>query len=353
VDPATVAAFYQGKGYTVREGARVAGLSGNEHKVPLLAEGPLGSLAVFFGDFGGVDGPEMGGARKAARDIGATPVLAADSFTNQDRQVAARLGVVLLDGSMLEEDHGPPPPHHPDAMPWPSLQTRGAPGPATASAGGAGSSSLRVEEHPWPASGRAGGRDGPGAAAVDIDDLLAETRRPRQRDPEPAVPDAEDEAPVPAPAPPAAASGDGGEGAEPGTLWKRPRRAPRASSQSPSQSGPRQGRFAWLDAAGAAPSGGDKSRGDGAGGFAVDYDDVVPSRAAPKGPDREDADAGQGDAEGAAGERLGEEPGLRETWEEQQRRERRDRVLRRTFWLLFAFAILSFLWLFWNGKIGN
>ena len=106
MDPATVAAFYQAKGYTVREGVRVPGLSGNEHKVPLLAEGSLGSLAIFFGDFGGVDGPEMGGARKVAREIGATPVLAADEFSNQDRQLAARLGVVLVDAATLAGDGG-------------------------------------------------------------------------------------------------------------------------------------------------------------------------------------------------------------------------------------------------------
>jgi hypothetical protein len=235
VDPSAVAAFYQGKGYKVREGVRLPGLSGNEHKVPLLAEGPLGSLAVFFGDFGGVDGPEMGGARKVARDLGATPVLAADSFSNDDRQVAARLGVVLLDSDAIAADDEPPSP----AAAWPGLQARAAVD--------------EPEPHPWPASGRVGGRDGPATRAIDVDDLLAAPRRAPiepESEPEPAA----DEAAAP-------------ERSDGGGLWTRPRTPQAAPKTTRGESGRR---FGWLgvDVPPAAE-----------GPMAVEYDDVVPARA--------------------------------------------------------------------------
>src|ERR1041385_1091365 len=121
MDAGAAASFYRRKGYTVREGVRATGASGNEHRVPLLAEGPLGSLAVFFGDLGGIDGPEMGGARKVARDLGATPVLAADTFSNEDRQTAARLGVVLLDGDAVAVEPAAPAPSADPARSWPGL----------------------------------------------------------------------------------------------------------------------------------------------------------------------------------------------------------------------------------------
>lgn len=311
-----MAAFYQGKGYAVREGARVPGLSGNEHKVPLLAEGPLGSLAIFFGDFGGVDGPEMGGARKAARDIGATPVLAADEFSNNDRQVAARLGVVLLDGTMMMED----PPAASAAPPqaaWPGLQVRSSTPLAHAT--------TEPEQHPWPASGRAGGRDGPAARAIDIDDLLAETR--------PARPDAEAELE-------AEAVEDDGE-----TLWRRPRSAAAPNPTTPRASA--GAKFAWLQADAGA---GERKRGPGNGstgskgggnGFAIDYDEVVPARSRPGD--------GTASSEGpTAGGRLGDEPDLRPTVEQLERRERRNRLQRRIFWILFAFVFLYLFYLWWN-----
>jgi hypothetical protein len=310
VDPAAVAAFYQAKGYAVREGVRVPGLSGNEHRVPLLAEGPLGSLAVFFGDFGGVDGPEMGGARKAARDIGATPVLAADEFSNNDRQVAAKLGVVLLDGTMMHEDA----PSRPPAAAWPGLQInaprrRGEP-----------------DAHPWPASGRTdGAAAGPAAADLDIDDLLAETR-PKAA-PEPAEPPL----PMPAPSPTAAAAA---EPAPSDTLWRKPRAAS-AAPESPSKPASReaQPKFAWL--------GGEARPSPAAPGVAdadaPGYDGVVAARAAMPA---------QGDAP-----RLGEEAELLPTMEELERRKRRDRLQRRLFWLLFVFTFLYLGYLFWTNRL--
>lgn len=333
MDPTAVAAFYQGKGYTVREGARVPGLSGNEHKVPLLAEGPLGSLAIFFGDFGGVDGPEMGGARKAARDIGATPVLAADEFSNNDRQVAARLGVVLLDGTMMMED----PPAGPAAPPqaaWPGLQVRSS---STTHA------KTEPDQHPWPASGRVGGRDGPAARAIDIDDLLAETRPARPDTKAEMVEEAMEEAEgLPADAPATAvttatADLDDGE-----TLWRRPRSTPASSTPTAKRAGPGT-KFAWLQAD-AGP--GERKRGTGGsgskdGGFAIDYDDVVPARSR--------SDDGAGPVTGPVrGERLGDAPDLQPTIEQLERRERRNRLQRRIFWVLFAFVFLYLFYLWWT-----
>jgi hypothetical protein len=304
VDPAAVAAYYRGKGYVVRDGVRVAGPSGQEHKVPLLAEGPLGSLAVFFGDFGGVDGPEMGGARKVAREVGATPVLAADEFSNQDRQVAARLGVVLLDSATLSSD-GMPTPAAPGAgsvglgvdtgRAWPGL----APIPTRRA----------KEAEPEPhASGRVGGRDGPAARAVDVDEILAQA---------PAAPSAEE--PLAAPAAPASAPEAEGE-----SLWKRPRAAGKAPAPRPKAPGSQK--FAWLgsDVPPAAPA------PDASGPLAVEYDDVVPAASG-----RAAADPSTPD------ERLGESIELQPTMDEVNRRARRDRLLRRLYWLLFLLVVVS------------
>ncbi|MEA3166860.1 MAG: hypothetical protein QOJ26_1734 [Thermoplasmata archaeon] len=297
MDPAAVAAYYRGKGYVVRDGVRLAGPSGQEHKVPLLAEGPLGSLAVFFGDFGGVDGPEMGGARKVAREVGATPVLAADEFSNQDRQVAARLGVVLLDSATLTGEGTPTPPGTGIGLgvdtgrAWPGL----APVPTRRS------KEAEPEPHPWPASGRVGGRDGPPARAVDVDEILTQ--------PAAAVP-AQEPIPSVATAP---------ETVDGETLWKRPRNA--ASSPPPRPRASASHRFGWLGVdVPPAP--------EGAGPMAVEYDDVVPAapgRAAPAAPE----------------ERLGDAIELQPTMQELRHRQRRDRLLRRLFWLLFLLVVVS------------
>lgn len=312
-----MAAFYQAKGYTVREGVRVPGLSGNEHRVPLLAEGPLGSLAVFFGDFGGVDGPEMGGARKAARDIGATPVLAADEFSNADRQVASKLGVVLLDGSMMQEDA----PARPPAAAWPGLQInaprrRGA---------------VEPDAHPWPASGRSDGAAAGPAADLDIDDLLAETR------PKTASPDLEaaaDRPPATPAAPPAAVARAPAEPAG-DSLWRKPRSAAATPSPTPAPARAAGTKFAWLDGGAPAPSREAEMPG---------YDGVVAARV--------------GTADGAEepvppGPRLGDEAELQPTVEELERRKRRDRLQRRLFWLLFVFTFLYLGYLFWTNQLFN
>jgi hypothetical protein len=327
MDPAAVAAYYRGKGYVVRDGVRVAGASGTEHRVPLLAEGPLGSLAVFFGDFGGVDGPEMGGARKVAREVGATPVLAADTFSNQDRQVASRLGVVLLDAATLEGDAGAAATGlgADTGRAWPGL----APMPARKGR------PAEDEPHPWPVSGRVGGLDGPGTRAVDVDEILAQ---PRAASPSEGGAAGEAGAvdgvgagtdPLPASATLEAAAADG-EG-----LWRKARTPAAPAPRVPRTPGSQ--RFAWLGGpvADAPPA---KAAGTGPNGpLAIEYDDVVASKAGAGG-------ATTGAAEDD--ERLGESIELQPTLAELDRKERHDRLMRRLFWILF-FSVLLYLFALW------
>jgi hypothetical protein len=313
VDPAAVAAYYRAKGYVVRDGARVQGASGNEHRVPMLAQGPLGSLAIFFGDAGGIDGPEMGGARKVAREIGATPVLAGEAFSGQDRQVASRLGVVLLDSATLaaEVPAGATGLGADTGRAWPGLApvpTRQAKEP-------------EPEPHPWPSSGRVGGRDGPATQALDVDELLADrasTPSPTSREP----------------------PSDAGEG-----LWSHPRTPSAALLRAPRTAGAR--RFAWLGPDAARAAAVPPRQGTS---LAMEYDDVV----APGDPEDEHAEpeAGLFIAEpmagevGAPDERLGDAIELEPTLEELDHRARRDRLLRRLFWILFA-SVLLYLFVLW------
>jgi hypothetical protein len=323
VDPAAVAAYYRAKGYVVRDGARVAGPSGTEHKVPLLAEGPLGSLAVFFGDFGGVDGPEMGGARKVAREVGATPVLAADTFSNQDRQLAARLGVVLVDAATLGGEGGPVASSGAgSSAPLGLRADTGRAWPGLAPIPTRRAKESEPEPHPWPASGRVGGRDGPATRAVDVDEILANPSggAPARPDPLATLPGQEPDAPTPASATDA---GPGQEGDGDG-LWKRPRDRQAPAAQRPRT--PASQRFAWLgaDVPPASPP--------GATALAVEYDDAVPAPAA--GDEADD-------------ERLGESIELLPTLEEARRQAARDQLMRRLFWILFAAVVLYLIALWW------
>jgi hypothetical protein len=328
MDPSAVAAYYRGKGYVVRDGVRVAGPSGNEHRVPLLAEGPLGSLAIFFGDFGGVDGPEMGGARKVAREVGATPVLAADTFTNQDRQVASRLGVVLLDAATLEGDPASAATGlgADTGRAWPGLApvpTRRAKEPED-------------EPHPWPVSGRVGGLDGPGARAVDVDEILAQPKpRPPAAEADPLAPGQAQEVPG---RPPTDATEGATEDAteDPGDgegLWRKARTPVTPAPRQPRAPGSQ--RFAWLGGAVANAPPAKASAGPG-GPLAVEYDDVVPA----KGPG---ADASPQTPE----ERLGDSIELQPTLAELDRKARHDRLMARLFWILFVSVLLYLFALWW------
>jgi hypothetical protein len=214
MDRTQVATFYRGKGYLVHESIVVTGQSGNQQRIPLLCEGPLGNLAVFFGDAAGIDGPEIGAAKRVAKDLGATAVVAAGTFTADQRRTAAELGVVLLDATAIES---PLPAAVPSA--WPG-QTPGA------------ALERDLNAHPWPASGRPGGVDGPAHnVAYDVDELLDRFERAKQ------------------PVPGLAATKARPTTPEPAGLWKQPRAhvpseprpgpAPRAAPAT-SES------FAWL-----------------------------------------------------------------------------------------------------------
>ena|SRR5688572_15495124 len=163
VDRQQVAEHYRARGYVVRENARLRGKSGTIHGVELAVEGPLGALLVSFGDVAGVDHPEMASIRRIARDVGATPVVAAASFPNDLRRLAPQLGVVLLDDEALAQ---PAPPS--TASPWPA-------------AGGAKREPDEFEAHPWPASGRYKPAEPAGARsqAVEVDDLLVHLDAPK------------------------------------------------------------------------------------------------------------------------------------------------------------------------------
>lgn len=221
MDRAAVAAYYRGKGYLVHDNIVVTGQSGNQQRVPLLCEGPLGNLAVFFGDAGGIDGHEIGAAKRVARDLGATAVVAAGSFTSAQRRTAADLGVVLVDAALLEENAPAPRP----ASTWPGATPKDV-------------LDLDLSAHPWPASGRPGGKDTAPVQLIDIDFVQG------HRDPRPAPPTT---AAASEPAPARTRSSDGG-------LWTKTAAAPapsapaamaRSSPPSPARA-PGAQAFAWL-----------------------------------------------------------------------------------------------------------
>ncbi len=91
---------------------------------------------------------------------------------------------------------------------------------------------------------------------------------------------------------------------------------------------PGDARFAWLGAD-AAPA----SAPAAGGPQSVEYDDVVPARA--------------GGAAPPSDERLGTAVELQPTMDELEHKARRDRLLRRVFWLLFAVVLAYLVGLWW------
>ncbi|MFO1533327.1 MAG: hypothetical protein ABR562_06480 [Thermoplasmatota archaeon] len=157
---ARVAQFYRAKGYEVHENPKVRGTSENVYAVAMVADGPLGALLISFGDAGGVDGAEIGRVRTMARDVGATPVVAAPTLAPDLRRLAAQMGVVVVDETMVIVT-GPLPRDLPavDAATDPMRRD--------------------LDAHPWPASGRAFSFAGPSSAAArDVDELVAELHQP-------------------------------------------------------------------------------------------------------------------------------------------------------------------------------
>lgn len=122
-----VVGHYKERGYTVHRGRKVRGGSGAVYAIDLIVQAPHGNLVVSFGDDGEVEAPEVGAVRTAAKDIGATPVVASPRLTPDVRNMALRLGVVVMDQAALEEDAVTAPQSHDptDAWaPWPG-QTDG------------------------------------------------------------------------------------------------------------------------------------------------------------------------------------------------------------------------------------
>ncbi len=117
-----VAGHYRAKGYTISERAQVRGQSGSIHTVDMVAQGPLGNLVIAIEDAGGFEGPEMHAIRRAAKDIGATPVMAARVVPDGLRRRAAEAGIVLLDDKAMTTttpDEAPVDDAAIDYPPWP------------------------------------------------------------------------------------------------------------------------------------------------------------------------------------------------------------------------------------------
>lgn len=240
MDRTQVAAHYHAKGYRVHESMVVEGRSGN-HRIPMLCEGPLGNLTVFFGDAGGIDSPEIGAAKRIARDLGATAVVAAEAFTGEQRKTAAELGVVLVDAATLAE----PAPAAPAPSTWPANRNRGG-------------LDEDLAAHPWPDSGRPGGFDGPSRnVTYEVDEVLARFDRPTQT---PLVAVTPTVAPATVAATPAATpTATSSPRVQPTNLWRHPRgdSGPTAAATtfmaaptSTPKSNPRSTaatRFAWLN----------------------------------------------------------------------------------------------------------
>lgn len=95
---------YEAKGYTVHRSRKVRGQTGAVYAIDMVVQAPHGNMLITFGDDGEVGGPEVGAIRNAARDIGATPVVAAPELPQSLRNQIAQAGVVVVDRAALEEE---------------------------------------------------------------------------------------------------------------------------------------------------------------------------------------------------------------------------------------------------------
>lgn len=97
---------YRVRGYTLHEDTKVRGRSGTVYRCDMVAEGPLGSLVVSFGDAGGFEGPELSSVKRTATDIGAAPVVAAPRLPEPALRAARELGVIVLDEETVGASRG-------------------------------------------------------------------------------------------------------------------------------------------------------------------------------------------------------------------------------------------------------
>lgn len=117
---------YRVRGYTLHEGAKVRGRSGTIYRCDLVAEGPMGSLVVSFGDAGGFEGPELQAVKRQAQDIGAGAVVASPQLDSAVHQAAREQGIILLDDPTLDQEDGPRAKEDDPfrAHPWPDPERR-------------------------------------------------------------------------------------------------------------------------------------------------------------------------------------------------------------------------------------
>lgn len=95
VDIEAVASHYRSLGHGVDKDVVLVGASGSQHRAALLVEGPGGRMLVFFEANG------FGPLRRIADDVGATPVVASDGFSDDERRRADALGILLLDDAAI------------------------------------------------------------------------------------------------------------------------------------------------------------------------------------------------------------------------------------------------------------
>lgn len=157
---------YREKGYSLRERVRVRGSSGTVHSCDVVAQGPLGNLVVQFEDYGGFEGPELDAVRRIARDVGATPVVAAENVSQTLRRHADQAGVVVMDAEALTRASAPlvavTTPQEPAYPPWPGQKP----------------DREEVRTHEWPSDARARPTVSPRMDPGEVDDLVSEWSRP-------------------------------------------------------------------------------------------------------------------------------------------------------------------------------
>lgn len=171
VDAAPIIEHYQARGYKVLENERVRDDDGTIHHVDLLVQGRLGTLVVALEDEGGFEGPEMGSIKRIGRALGAAPVVAATRITPMMRQMARRMGVVILDANTLQHEAPTGRRTVPAAEPEESDGEAENAVPAWPDAKQAGAG----EEDPatkWPDTGRSRPKVEADMEPVDVDDLL-------------------------------------------------------------------------------------------------------------------------------------------------------------------------------------